>query len=294
MKKYLACDIGGTFMKHGIVGENAGIFKSGKIKTPKTLDGLLDGIEMLVQSQPYIWGIAVSSPGAVSDEGIIFGSSAITYLGGPNIKQLIAERTGLHVYLENDANCAGYAEVWNGAAKGKKNVLVMVVGTGIGGAVIKDGALYKGANLHGGEFGYMLLNSDFKDSDDVWSRVASTAALVKKVAKIKQVDKDSLSGEQIFELAALGDQDCVQAIDEFYRLLAVGIYNLQYIFDPEVILIGGGISAREDLIANINMKLDRILEFVHLAKIKPKIDTCKFRQDANLLGAVYGLMREKK
>lgn len=294
MKKYLAIDMGGTFMKHAVVGENAEIFKNGKIKTPKTLDELLSQIERIVQSQSYIEGIAVSSPGAVSDEGIIYGSSAVKYLSGPNIKQLIAERTDLNVYMENDANCAGYAEIWNGAAKGKRDVLVMVVGTGIGGAVIKDGVLHKGANLHGGEFGYMLLNSDFKDSDDVWSRVSSTVALVKKVAKIKQVDKASLSGERIFELAALGDQDCVQAIDEFYHLLAVGIYNLQYIYDPEVILVGGGISAREDLINNINKKLDRILELVHLAKIKPKIDTCKFRQDANLLGAVYGLMKENK
>lgn len=294
MKKYLACDFGGTFLKYGIVNEDAEILKKAKIRTPKTLDTLLDQIEALVQSEVEIEGIAVSSPGAVSDEGIIYGSSAINYLAGPNIKQLIANRTGLHVYMENDANCAGYAEIWDGAAKGKKDVLVMVIGTGIGGAVIKDGVLHKGANLHGGEFGYMLLTSDVTGSDDVWSRVASTAALVKKVAKVKQVDKDSLSGERIFELAALGDKDCVQAIDEFYHLLAVGIYNLQYIYDPEVILVGGGISAREDLIENINYKLDRILENVHLAKIKPKMDRCKFRQDANLLGAVYGLIRERK
>lgn len=294
MKKYLACDFGGTFLKYGIVNEDAEILKKAKIRTPKTLDTLLDQIEALVQSEVEIEGIAVSSPGAVSDEGIIYGSSAINYLAGPNIKQLIANRTGLHVYMENDANCAGYAEIWDGAAKGKKDVLVMVIGTGIGGAVIKDGVLHKGANLHGGEFGYMLLTSDVTGSDDVWSRVASTAALVKKVAKVKQVDKDSLSGERIFELAASGDKDCVQAIDEFYHLLAVGIYNLQYIYDPEVILVGGGISAREDLIENINYKLDRILENVHLAKIKPKMDRCKFRQDANLLGAVYGLIRKRK
>lgn len=294
MEKYLAIDIGGTFIKYGIVDENAEILEVGKVKTPKNMDELLEIIEDLSLGYPDAKGIAISAPGAVSDEGVIYGSSALPYIHGPNIKNLVKERTGKLVYMENDANCAGYAEVWNGSAKGKKDVLVMVIGTGIGGAVIKDGRLHKGANLHGGEFGYMLLNSDYQNSDDVWSRVASTAALVKRVAKMKQVDKESLSGEQIFQMAEAGDEDCIKALDEFYHLLAVGIYNLQYIYDPEVILIGGGISAREDLIDKINGKLDRILGAIVLAKIKPNIDTCKFRQNANLLGAVYGFMKENE
>lgn len=194
--------------------------------------------------------------------------------------------------MENDGNCAGYAEVWAGAAKGSKDVLVMVIGTGIGGAVIKNGALHKGANLHGGEFGYMLLSTELKEDNDVWSRVASTVSLVEKVTKDKGIDKDSLSGEKIFKMAESGDQACIRAIEEFYRILAVGIYNLQYVYDPEVILIGGGISAREDLIDKIDEKLDRILKSIPSGKIRPKIAVCKFRQNANLLGAVYGLMKE--
>lgn len=292
MKKYLAIDIGGTYIKYGIVSENAEIIESSKIKTPKTLDEFLQLIETISKNYPYSDGIAVSSPGAVSDEGVIYGSSAVPYIHGPNMKELITERTGQSVYLENDANCAGYAEIWNGSAKGKQDVLVMVIGTGIGGAVIKDGLLHKGANLHGGEFGYMLLNTDIESSDDVWSRMASTKALVKRVATLKQLDPDTLTGEEIFELAERGDQICLDTLDQFYHFLAIGIYNLQYIYDPEVVLIGGGISVREDLIDKINEKLDRILEKVDLAKIKPQIHTCKFRQNANLLGAVYGFMKE--
>ena len=173
-----------------------------------------------------------------------------------------------------------------------RSVLVIVIGTGIGGSIIKNGLLHKGSNLHGGEFGYMLLTSDVKGSDDVWSRVASTKALVKKVAQKKKVDMNTLSGEKIFMLADSGDEDCRQAIDEFYHLLAIGIYNLQYIYDPEIILIGGGISAREDLTEKINEKLDKILTTIDLARIKPRINTCKFRQNANLLGAVYGFIEE--
>ncbi|WP_117170083.1 ROK family protein [Paraliobacillus sediminis] len=292
MRKYLSFDIGGTFIKYGIVGENATIIENNKVKTPDTLDKLVNLIDEVSKGNSEVEGIAISAPGAVSDEGIIYGSSAISFIHGPNIKELIAERTGKSVYLENDANCAGYAEVWDGAAKGKKDVLVMVIGTGIGGSVIKDGKIHKGNNLHGGEFGYMLLTTDLENSDHVWSRIASTKAIVKYVAKRKQVDYETLSGEDVFELAETGDQICIDALDRFYHFLAVGIYNLQYIYDPEVILIGGGVSAREDLIDRINEKLDRILSMIDLAKVKPTIATCKFRQNANLLGAVYGYMKE--
>ncbi|MGG3470372.1 ROK family protein [Neobacillus pocheonensis] len=291
MEQFLSFDIGGTFVKYGMVGANAEIYENGKVKTPSTLDQLLDIINEISLAHPEAAGIAISAPGAVSDEGIIYGSSAVRYIHGPNIKKLVMDRTSKPVFMENDANCAGYAEVWDGAAKGKKDALVMVIGTGIGGAIFKNGELHKGSHLHGGEFGYMLLTSDVQSSNDVWSRVASTAALVRNVAKAKQVSPESLSGEEIFRLAESGDLDCVAAVNQFYHLLAVGIYNLQYIYDPELIVIGGGISAREDLIEKINVKLDVILESIDLAKIKPVIAVCKFRQNANLLGAVYGFIR---
>ena len=294
LRKYLSIDIGGTFIKYGVIGENAGILETNKVKTPGTLEELLDIIKEFCSSHQEVIGVAVSCPGAVSNDGIIYGSSAVPYIHGPNIKELIRENVNLPVFIENDANCAAYAELWDGSAQGKKDVIVIVIGTGIGGSIIKDGLLHKGSNLHGGEFGYMLLTSNVTGSDDIWSRVASTKALVKKVAQIKKVDMHSLSGEEIFALADSGDEDCMQAIDEFYHLLAIGIYNLQYIYDPEIILIGGGISAREDLIEKVDTKLDKILTTIDLARIKPRVNTCKFRQNANLLGAVYGFIEENR
>lgn len=294
MNNYLAIDLGGTYLKYGLVAEDASIIANNKIKTPKTLEQLINTIGEWTLLYKDVVGIAISTSGAVSETGIIYGSSAVTYIHGPNIKELIKARTELPVYIGNDANCAGYAEVWNGSAKGKEDVIVMVIGTGIGGSIIKNGRLHKGANLHGGEIGYMLLTSDYTNSDDVWSRVASTRALVKRVAKVKQIDADTLTGEEVFDMAASGDKDCIEAVDRFYHLLAIGIYNLQYIYDPEIILIGGGISARKDLIENINKKIDRILGKVNLAKIKPTIHTCKHRENANLLGAVYGMMIQRQ
>ena len=294
MEKYLALDIGGTFIKYGLVTSDKEMLEQSKVKTPKTMAGLLDQINELAGFYPGIAAIAISAPGAVSDSGIIYGFSALPYLHGPNVKELIKERTGMPVYMENDANCAAYAEVWGGSAKNKKDVLVIAIGTGIGGAVIKNGTLHKGANLHGGEFGYMLMTPPVKGKASTWSGVGSTIALVKKVAAAKGLDPETLSGEEIFSLAAAGDKICSDAINEFYYFLAVGIYNLQYVYDPELILIGGGISAREDLMEQVNKKLDVIMEAVRDAKIRPSIAVCKFRHNANLLGAVYGFIKEKE
>ncbi|WP_226038263.1 ROK family protein [Aquibacillus saliphilus] len=292
MKQYIAFDIGGTFVKYALILEDTSIVDSGKKKTPSTLEGLLSLIETHLKQYETskIEGIAISSPGAVSDYGIIHGSSALAYLHGPNIKELVKERTNMKVYIENDANCAGLAEVWNGSAKGKEDVLAVVLGTGIGGAVIKSGLLHKGANLHGGEFGYMIMDA----KQTTWSSVAATGALVKNVTAKKNAEPGQLDGEIIFKLAEEGDSDCIEAIDEFYHMLAAGIYNLQYMYDPEIILIGGGISARDDLVDNIKLKLKEIMKVVTIAKVVPNLEVCKYRQNANLLGAVYGFMNDSK
>ena len=179
--------------------------------------------------------------------------------------------------------------MWNGSAKGKKDVLAVVLGSGIGGAVIKDGYVHKGANLHGGEFGYMVMD----DKQTIWSLLATPYSLVTNVAERKDVDRDSLSGEQIFDLAEQGDEVCRQEVDKFYYWLAAGIYNLQYMFDPEVILLGGGISAREELVDHVNKEIKKIMDVVEIAKVFPEIRVCKYRQHANLLGAVYGFINER-
>ncbi|UOQ45638.1 ROK family protein [Halobacillus salinarum] len=240
METYITFDLGGTYTKFALIDAQAELLETGRQKTPKTLDSLIAFMKEYADKHPEASGIAISSPGAVSEEGIVYGSSAINYLHGPNIKELVEKETKKAVHIENDANCAGWAELWKGAAKGKKDVLVVVIGTGIGGSVIQNGEVYKGKNLHAGEFGYMLISNQIRNSNDVWSRVASTQAMVRKVAEAKQLTEEELTGEQIFQWAEQGDPVSLQAIDEFYYLLAAGLYNLQYSHDPELILIGAG------------------------------------------------------
>ncbi|SFM21848.1 ROK family protein [Salibacterium qingdaonense] len=293
MKEYSAFDIGGSFIKYGIVTENGDLRQQNKMKTPDSLGVLIQRITEVVHRHPDSAGIAVSAPGAVSDEGVIYGISALRYLHGPNIKHRLEEKTGLPVFIENDGNCAGAAEVWKGTAREKKDVLTVVIGTGIGGTVIKEGRTHKGANLHGGEFGFMLLGNPDTGRLESWSQLAATRALTRYAEAEKGIEPDTLSGEEVFEMADEGDPACVKALDRFYRFLALGLYNLQYIYDPELILLGGGVSAREELVQRINEKLDGLMREAPVGTIRPTLDVCHFRQHANLLGAVYRFIQNK-
>ncbi|UJF16611.1 ROK family protein [Jeotgalibaca sp. MA1X17-3] len=295
MGNILAFDFGGTHVKSGLVNTQGHIFEKHLIKTPDSLENLLSYIKKRVMKyMDYdIIGIAISAPGAVSDKGYISGASAIPYIHGPNIKKAIEQATSIRTEIENDANSAALAEIWQGAAKGKRDVATVVIGTGIGGALIKEGTIHIGNTLHGGEFGYMILNPcNLGSHMNTFSELASTYSIIKRVATIKELEPSLLTGEMIFDSAEKGDEICKQAISEFFRMLAIGVYNIQYMYDPELILIGGGISQRDDLIPQLRKEINDILEIVEVATIVPKIERCTFQSDANLIGSVYHFLQK--
>lgn len=290
----IAClDIGGTSIKVGILDENGKIYERDLLKVSEDVNGFIESIVDCIEKFRKVFeidGIAISSPGAVDREvGIIGGASAIPYIHGPNWKEIFSEKFNLKVSIENDANCAALAEVFNGSAKNVDDMMFIVCGTGIGGAIVHKGEIHRGKNLHGGEFGYMLMeeeNGEFK----TLSKVGSTMAMVRKIRKI--YDDDSWIGEKIFDEAENGNEICKEVIDRFYLNLAKGIFNLQYVYDPELILLGGAISEREDFIDRINEKLDYLMNEVEDAKIRPVINTCTHKKDANLIGALSNFLKE--
>lgn len=295
MKSYIVFDIGGSSVKYAIMTEKGEFIKKGSYKSVRNnfddfKSSMISEVEK-AKEEYNIAGVAVSAPGGVdSDTGLIGGASALPCIHGPNFKKIFGEDLGLTLEIENDANCAALGEVWRGSAKDNNDVLFVVCGTGIGGAVIKDKKIHKGNNLHGGEFGYFILEANKNGEDSnfkTWSEVGATGALAKNVAKLKGISEDEIDGRKIFELAESGDEDCIKAIDEFYFSNAIGIFNLQYTYDPEKIVIGGAISSREDFIDRINEKLDIIMNKITAAKVRPVIEKCKFENDANLMGALF-------
>lgn len=298
MNYYTVVDVGGSAIKYALMDETGCFIDKASLPTPKnSLGELIDTIDLVVQqyrTTHLIQGLALSMPGAVNTEaGNIEGISALPYLHGPNIKNILQERTGLPVEMENDANCAGLAEGWTGAAKDVNDYLCIVLGTGVGGAVVLDKKIRHGKNGFAGEFGYMVMEGYLDgQASETWSSLAAVGGLVKQVAKRKGVSPAVLSGKVIFELAEKGDAEIQDEINKFFMRLAVGIYNLQFILDPEKILIGGAISHREGFIEQINellgqMKYDQ-------EGITVKVERCQFGNDSNLIGALYHYLQRQK
>lgn len=301
MRNFMVYDIGGSSVKWSVIEENGSIIESGSIKIADNVDSFFKGLADICNDMKVkhnVCGIGISAPGAVdSDTGIIGGVSAIPYIHGPNFKEELRELTGLNVEIENDANCAALGECWLGAGKDNNDMAFVVCGTGIGGAIVKDKKVHVGIHHHGGEFGYSSLTYEFDENGEphfhAWSQIGSTGALANNVAKLKGLDEDSINGKDVFELCRKGDKIALQEVNKYYYNMAVGIYNIQYTYDPEIIVLGGAISEREDYINEIDKRLDKMInEKMGLeGTIKPVIKKCVYGNDANKLGALYNYLQ---
>jgi len=142
-----------------------------------------------------------------------------------------------------------------------------------------------------GEFGYMVFEPDFDNGNFVnFSKTGATSQIIIRVEEAKGLEAGTLTGEQVFEMAEQGDADAIASIQKFYNTVALGIFNLQHIYDPAKIIIGGAISSREDIVERIDEKLQFIVENYDIKSLMPEVVKCTFEGDANLLGAVYNFM----
>lgn len=283
-----AIDIGGTTIKIATWKDNQ-LQDKHAIDTPKDLDGFYEALTeevYKIKKDTKIEGVAISYPGAVNKKtGIIGGSSAIPYIHNFKIVDELEKRFGLPVSVENDANSAALGELAEGSGKGCDSMAFFVIGTGIGGALIINQKVWHGAHLFGGEFGYMIMGAH------TLSELASPVAMANRY---NERTGKHLDGKTIFELA---DKDDPVASDERQTLihaLAVAIYNIQHSFDPEKIVLGGGISNNPELIPLLNKEIDRLRDDLDLVTLKPDIVLCKLKSDANLRGAVADFEQSAK
>lgn len=288
MKNLAVIDIGGTSIKFG-AWVNDELITLGSEPTPDNIASfykiLKHRVDEIKAAYADISGVAISSPGAVNKEARqIDGASAIPYIHGFPIFEQLETLFDLPVSIENDANCAALAEVAKGAGKTNKNVLFLVLGTGIGGAIIIDGKIFHGGHLYGGEFGFMLVNDH-----ETLSEACSPVNLARKY---NEITGEGLTGKEVFDLADQGNQIAYELREKMLKSLAVAIYNLQYSYDPEKFILGGGVSNNPRLLPLLKKKIHEVVASVPIAEIEPEVELCKFKSDANLYGAVVDFLQE--
>lgn len=301
MKKYIGIDIGGTYIKYGLLDETGNILHKDKLRTSLVGEEIIQSIKEIVenyQKEHVVQAVGVSAPGVVEASGFMTTGGAIFDFYGIDLKKILEKKLKLPVTIENDANSAALAEKWLGAGQAYQNFFTVVVGTGVGGSIIINNDIYRGAHATAGEFGFMV-NQPIKNNDTRMASVSLNSSVQSGLVQAyldahKHVNTHQIDGETIFLLAASGDELALQIIDTFYQNLALAIYNISVSFDPEVILLGGGISSNSAFIEELNHRIRMIqdghrdMKNMTLSRVLP----CKFLNDAGIVGATYKAMKQ--
>lgn len=258
----LGVDLGGTAIKSGLVDQDGQVWfpETSPTDTVGGADAVLDALTDACQRQlarAHVSAVGIGMPGTVDTErGVLVRASNLPLSHFP-LTQVLSQRLNLPVYLENDANCALYGEIFAGAGRDADNFLMVTVGTGIGGGIRLGGKIYRGMEGRAGEFGHMIVAMDGRPCrcgrTGCWEQYASATALCRMTREAAQTQPDSLLARQIreaggavdgrtaFDAARAGCPVAEAVLDTFAKHLSVGLNNLTAVFRPEQIILAGGI-----------------------------------------------------
>ncbi len=297
MKKYLALDVGGSAIKYGLIKEDLTFLEKDKVVTPMdSMESFVNVVgEIYDKYKDEIEGLAISMPGIINPEtGHCYTGGALSYVVDVNMVDILKKRCPLPITIGNDAKCAANAEVGFGALKDIDDGAVVILGTGIGGCLIKDHKVHIGKHLMAGEFS--SIKTDYHNPiahDDEWCKRNGIAGLLKRVQEALNTD-EHFTGVEIFEMANNGNEKVISGIDQFALEVATQIFNIHFIFDCEKVAVGGGISAQPLLIELIQKHFDNIISNIGFNAPRPEVVVCEFRNDANMIGALYQLLETYK
>ena len=304
----IGIDIGGTKMAGALVDDAGNVVNELKIPSPiDDSDQMIEAIGSLISTLSegqQVVAVGVAAAGFMSaDREVMYHSPNIAAWRNEPLKRRIETKTNLPVLLENDANAAGWAEFRFGAGSGSKSMIMLTIGTGVGGAIISDGVLLKGGFGIGGELGHAVLYPGGKEcgcgqSGCVESYCSGTALLKAarelsqsndpKATRLKELmlETGELSGEQLYRAISENDFAAAELITELGHNLGTAIASLFVpVLDPELVVIGGGVSAvGEKLLSPIRSAFE---QSIPAKGFRPelKIVKAKFLNQAGLIGA---------
>ncbi len=259
-------DVGGTKALGVALDESGAVIAQDRRPTPRgddSLEPLVDTLVELAQSLGVDGSLGVGVPGLVTREGVLRAAPNLDGVADFEVGRLVSERLGHPVSVDNDATCATVAEWKLGAAAGTENMMLVTLGTGIGGGLVSNGAVQRGMNGFAGEFGHMVVHPNGPRCPcgrrGCWERYASgsgLAMLAREAATGRRLravvehaggDPQNVRGEHVQAAAREGDEDALAVIDDFGRWVALGLSNLTNAFDPEMFVLGGGLAAGAEL-----------------------------------------------
>lgn len=308
MKTYIGIDLGGTYIKYGLVSEAGEIIEKGKVATPagcgyaETVEAIASAVrELSARHGAQVSGVGIGAPGVVDGErGILRTSGNLGWENKPLAKDLSA-KLGIPAVLTNDANAAAYGEYACGAGSEYKSVVLITLGTGVGSGIVLNGRLFEGCEGAGAELGHEVIRMGGEKCAcgrrGCFEAYASAAALIRQTKHAMEKDGQSIlwqlcngdigavDGKTVFDGAATGDKTAKRVVNNYLRYLSEGLANIANTFRPEVILIGGGISVQgENLTVPLQKRVDKLM-LGHGRYAPVKIKAAILGNDAGLVGA---------
>jgi glucokinase len=299
-------DIGGTKIAGGVVTADGRVLHRTRVPTPPddqaaTLAALLAVTDELLARHPEVEAIGLGAAGLVEWPGGHARWAPHNSYRRMELRRLLHERTGLPTSVDNDANAATWAEARFGAGAGTDDLVLVTVGTGIGGGLVLDGRLYHGVHGFAGELGHMIVDPDgdrcacgnqgcleAMASGSTLARLGQEAASADpggRLARLAGQADGRVTGELVFAAAGEGDKTALALFERVGHWLGVGIASLVTIFDPEVVVVGGGVAATgELLLAPARASFQR---YVHgrAHRDLPPVVPARLGADAGLVGA---------
>jgi glucokinase len=303
----IGVDVGGTKIAVGVVGSDGLIEESTVIPTPRgdegdvVLDTLLGLIDEMRARHAGVEAIGVGAPGVIDwPRGHIRWAPNNTYRELP-LRQFLAHRSGLPTVVDNDANAAAWAEARIGAGVGRLDVIVLTIGTGVGGGLIMNGMLHRGQSGIGGEVGHIIVNPhgahqcgcgltgclEAMASGTALAREGRSAAAAEPAGYLATLagGPGEVTSETVFEAARRGDAVARSLFEDLGYWLGVGIASLVTLFDPELVIVGGGlITAGELLLCSARTSFERFV-FARPHRTLPSIIPARLGVEAGIIGA---------
>ena len=243
MTRSAGIDVGGTKFLGVILDDNGDVLVEKRRATPTGADVLITELVDFARELGDFDTLGVGVPGLVTRSGVLRAAPNLTDTYELAVGPTMSDALGLAVAVDNDATCAALAEWQHGAARGFDDVVLVTLGTGIGGGVVMGGRLQRGANGFAGEIGHMVVKPDGPACPcgrrGCWERFASGRGL--------QMLAGGRRGEEVVEGARAGDRELLEVIDQFAHWVALGLVNLTNVLDPACIVLGGGLTAAQDL-----------------------------------------------
>ena len=268
---YIGVDVGGTTIKMGIFSDTGELLEKWEIPTRLENHGeniLPDVVESMEQKRAErggnIKGIGVGIPGPVTDDGVVLKCANLGW-DVFSVKNTLASLTGVgNVKVGNDANIAALGEMWKGGGRGYDSIVMVTLGTGVGGGIIHKGKILTGSRGAGGEIGHLKVELEetevcgcgCRGCLEQYASATGVVRLAKKYMRERSClsDAKKITAKMVFDGAKAGDDYCTEIVERFGRYLGVALSNVAHVADPEAFVIGGGVSKAGQIILDVVQK----------------------------------------